>query len=113
MTKRNAIQTMLPPRQYLSREEAAAWLGVSVDTFMAFHVRYCDFGPRVKRWDVVDIQAYAEQNKCRDSARTPQTQERRGQCDSSSVRAHQTGGSHGTTRTESAIAEVLELPIEG
>lgn len=37
-------QTTLPPRRYLSREEAAIWIGVSVDTFMALGIPYCDFG---------------------------------------------------------------------
>jgi hypothetical protein len=69
-------EALLPPRRYLSREEAAAWLGVSVDTFMAFGIPYCDFGPRSRRWDLVDIIAYADDNKRCDSARTPATDKR-------------------------------------
>ena len=71
-------KVQLPPRRYLSREEAAAWLGVSVETFMAFGIPYCDFGPRSRRWDLVDIIAYADDNKRCDSARTPVANERRG-----------------------------------
>jgi hypothetical protein len=103
----------LPTRRYLSREEAAAWLGVCVDTFARFDIPYCDFGPRCRRWDVMDIIAYAEQTKVHDSARTsaPKTQRRGHKCVSTSARARRTGGSPGTTGTEGDIAEVLELKI--
>lgn len=100
----------IPPRRYLSREEAANWLGISVDTFMTFDIPYCDFGPRNKRWDIVDIQSYAEQNKTCDSARTSQTLRRRQQCDSTNAKTRQIGGLRGVTRMESEFGEVLELP---
>ena len=103
----------LPPRRYLSREEAAAWLRVSVEIFIGFGIPYCDFGPRSRRWDLVDIIAFADDKKRCDSARTPATDKRSGrQCVSTSEKAHRTGGPHGTTRTENAIGEVLEFPIE-
>lgn len=105
----------IPVRRYLSRDEAAAWLGVSVDTFARFTIPYCDFGPRSRRWDVFDIIAYADQNKRCDSARASDADaERSGQrCDSTDDPARLIGGSHGTTRTESAIAEVLGLTTAG
>ena len=103
--------THLPPRRYLSRDEAAGWLGVSVDTFMKFDIPYCNFGPRCKRFDIVDIIHYANENKQCDSARTSD-QRRRQTCNSINVTAHRNGGSTGRTGTESAIAEVLELTIE-
>jgi len=31
-------ETRIPPRRYLSREEAATWLGVSTDTFIGFGI---------------------------------------------------------------------------
>ena len=34
MTKAIPRNDNIPPRRFLSREEAAAWLGVSVDTFV-------------------------------------------------------------------------------
>ena len=102
----------IPPRRYLNREEAAAWLGVSIDTFSLMDIPYCDFGPRLKRWDIVDIEVYANDNKSCDSARTSETKRRRPICDSTNVKAHRNGGPHGATRTESAIAEVLELTIK-
>ena len=102
----------LPPRRYLSREEAATWLGVSVDTFMKFEIPFIDLGPRCKRWDIVDIVRHADDNKSRDSARTSETQRRRPICDFTSAKARRNGGSIGETRTESDIAEVLELTIE-
>ena len=63
------VDVHLPVKRYLSREEAAAWLGVSVDNFMGFGVSCCDFGTRSRRWDIVDIVAYAEDKKSCDSAR--------------------------------------------
>lgn len=57
------IVPILPPRRFLSREEAAAWLGLSVDTFSGLGVPYCDFGPRSHRWDIMDIIQYANDNK--------------------------------------------------
>ena len=74
-------EPQLPPRRYLSREEAAACLGVSIETFIGLGIPYCDFGPRSRRWDLVDIIAYADDNKSCDSARTPATDKRSGrQC---------------------------------
>ncbi len=113
MTAKPALSTTIPPRRYLNREEAAAWLGVGVDTFMGFDIPYCDFGPRCKRWDIVDIVAYAEQNKRCDSARISATQKGRQTCESTSETTHRNGGFRGTTRTESDIAEVLELKTVG
>lgn len=101
------IETTIPARRYLNREEAAAWLGMSVDTFNGLDIPYCDFGPRTKRWDVVDIVQYANDTKSCDSARTSDMR-RRQRCDSTNARTRPTGGRHGT-RTESDIAEVLEL----
>lgn len=99
----------IPQRRYLTAKEAARWLALSVDTFTGLGIRYVDFGPRCRRWDIVDIEAYATQNKSRDSARTSETKRKGQSCDSTNAKARRTGGSHGTTGTESAIAEVLEL----
>ena len=107
-----AMDAVIPTKRYLSREEAAEWLGVSVDTFMTFNIPIVDYGPRCKRWDIVDIVHHADDNKSRDSARTSDQKRRRQSCDSTNVKAHRNGGSHGTTRTESAIAKVLELTTE-
>ena len=103
----------LPVRRFLSRNEAADWLGVSVDTFNRFDIVHVDFGPRCKRWDVVDIVAYAKQNKSCDSARTSATnsQRRRQPCVSTNARAHNTGGPHGTTNKANATAKALGLKI--
>jgi hypothetical protein len=111
MTMETTLNASIPPRRYLSREEAAAWLGVSIDTFSGFSIPYCDFGPRLRRWDIVDIEAYANDNKSRDSVRTSQPSDKRSgrQCSSTNVKARRNGGPHGTTRTESEIAEVLGL----
>jgi len=104
----------LPPRRYFTRKEAAAWLSVSVDTFMSFDIVFCDLGPRCRRWDRLDIEAFVSKNKVGDSARTAAREQRKGQtqCNFTNEMAHRIGGSLGTTRTESDIAELLELPIE-
>jgi hypothetical protein len=100
----------LPERRYLSRDEAARWLGLSVETFDRLAIPYCDFGPRCRRFDVFDIIAFANENKRRDGARTSETNEKRyGPCDSTEDPARLTGGLRGTTGTEGALAEVLEL----
>jgi len=109
MTTEMTHNVSIPARRYLNREEAAVWLGVSVDTFSGFSIPYCDFGPRLRRWDIVDIEAYANDNKSCDSARTSETKRRR-QCISTNAKIHPAGGSRGMTRTESDFAEVLELP---
>jgi hypothetical protein len=103
----------LPERRYLSRDEAARWLGLSVETFDRLAIPYCDFGPRCRRFDVFDIIAFANENKRRDGARTSATNERRyGQpCNFTEDPARENGGPHGTTGTEGALAEVLELKI--
>lgn len=103
----------LPERRFLTRSEAAAWLRVSVDTFLGFGIPYCDLGPRCRRWDLLDIVAFVSNTKTGDSARTPARQ-RKGQttCKSTNEKAHPTGGRPGMTRTASDIAEVLELPIK-
>ena len=106
------MDTLIPLRKYLNRAEAARWLGVSVDTFMNFNIPFVDLGPRCKRWDIVDIVHHAEDNKSRDSARTSETQRRRQTGKSTNAKARRIGGSRGTTRTESAIAKVLELTTE-
>jgi hypothetical protein len=108
------IAAPLPERRYLSREEAARWLGLSVETFDRLAIPYCDFGPRSRRWDVFDIAAYANENKRCDSARTsaPDTQRRRHECDSTNETARQHGGSIGGTRTVEGTARALGLRIK-
>jgi hypothetical protein len=106
------LATPIPPRRYLSREEAAEWLGLSVDTFMTFDIPYVDFGERSKRWDLVDIIAYAEQNKSRDSARISAKRKGRQTCVSSNERAHRNGGPPGMARTVNGTAKVLGLSIK-
>ena len=109
MSETMKVSVGMPEKRYFSRTEAAAWLGVSVDTFDGFPIPYVDLGPRNRRWDVMDIVAYAEQNKSCDSARTS-TKRRRQTCVPTNAKARRIGGSYGTTGTESAFAEVLELP---
>ncbi len=106
-----SIASAIPEKRFLSREEAAEWLGVCVDTFTGFGIPYVDLGPRNKRWDVIDIITYAEDNKRCDSARTSDKR-RRQPCNYTSVTTLPNGGSVGTTRTESDIAGVLGLRIE-
>lgn len=106
------LDSWIPVRRYFSRKEAAAWLDVSVDTFDCLNIRYVNFGPRTRRWDIVDIVAFAEQNKSCDNARTSETKRRRQICKSINEMARQTGGQHGTTRTANAIAEALGLKIK-
>ncbi len=103
----------LPTRRFLSQREAEDWLGVCVDTFRTFQIPYYELGDRGKRWDVDEIRFFV-QTKRRDSARTPANhqQKERQKCVYSKGAAHRIGGSRGTTRTESEIAEVLELPIK-
>lgn len=100
----------IPPRRYLSRDEAAAWLGVSPDTFSGLGILYVDIGPRCRRWDIVDIVAFADDNKRCDSARTSNERKRQ-TCVSSNAKAHRTGGQPGTTRTVNATARALGLTI--
>jgi len=111
--KTQAVQIhTLPPRRYLTREEAAGWLGVCVDTFLSFTIPFVDFGPRCKRWDVVDIEAYAEQNKAHNSARTSASQKGRQTCVFSNARAQQNGGPIGQTRKVKDTAAALGLTIK-
>lgn len=103
----------LPTRVFLSQKEAAAWLGVSVDTFRNFQIPYYDLGERCKRWHLDEVIAFV-QTRHRDSARTPANhqQKERQICVSQKGRAPRIGGPRGMTRTASDIAEVLGLPIK-
>ena len=105
------LKANIPPRRYLNREEAAAWIGVSVDTFMAFGIPYSDLGPRCKRWDIVDIEDYLNDNKSCDSARTSDMKRRRQTCISTNAKAHPSGGQLGTTRKVADSARALGLMI--
>ncbi len=60
----------LPTRVFLNQKEAAAWLGVSVDTFRNFQIPYYDLGERCKRWHLDEVTAFVQTRRC-DSARTP------------------------------------------
>jgi len=111
MTTETTLKANIPPRRYLNREEAAGWIGVSVDTFMTFGIPYSDLGPRCKRWDIVDIEGYLNDNKSCDSARTSETPRRRQICDSLSAKAHPNGGQLGTTRRVEDSARALGLTI--
>ncbi len=108
------VTAPLPTRRYLARDEASAWLGLSIDSFNRLDIPYVDLGPRCKRWDVVDIVAYAEQNKSCDSARTsePTNQRRRQTCVSINATAPPNGGPHGTTTTVNASVKALGLKIK-
>jgi len=110
MTTEKTLKANIPLRRYHNREEAAAWIGVSVDTFMTFGIPYNDLGPRCKRWDIVDIEDYLNDNKSCDSARTSQASRRRQKCNSTNEKTLPNGGLRGGTRTESDFAEVLGLP---
>lgn len=109
MTSKTTHQAAIPPRRYLNRDEAATWIGVSIDTFMSFGIPFSDLGPRCKRWDIVDIEDYLNNNKSCNSARTSDNQRRRQTCNSTNEKILPVGGSRGATRTESDFAEVLEL----
>ena len=100
----------LPTRVFLTQKEAAAWLGVSADTFRSFQIPHYELGERCKRWYVDEIAAFVQTKRC-DSARTPANhQQKEGQtCVSTKGKAHRTGGPRGTTKTEGDIAEVLGL----
>lgn len=111
--KKLAIEKMHSPpseKQYLTRKEAADWLSISGDTFSALGIPYCDLGPRLRRWDIVDIVAFVDDTKRCDSARTSD-QRRRQSCVSSNATAHHTGGHHGTTRKVEDTAKALGLTI--
>ncbi len=101
----------LPTRRFLRLEEAAAFLGVSVDTFKGIGIPHCKLTRRISVWDVEDIISFVHNGRCDDSARTSATemQRRRQSCVSANARAHRLGGSHGTAGAVGAIAEVLEL----
>ena len=105
-----SIKSNLPDRRYFTRQEAAKWFGLSVDTFDNLRIPFVDFGPRNHRWDVFDLVAFAEQNKSCDSAQASASQKGRQTCVSTNAKVHKIGGPTGTTRTESDFAEVLELP---
>lgn len=107
-----ALKAQIPEKRYLSREEASTWLGLSVDTFAGLKIPYCDFGPRCRRWDVLDIVAFAEQTKQRDSARTSEIKRRRQKCDSINVRTHQFGGPIEETKTAKDTAKALGLRLK-
>ena len=102
----------LPPRRYLTREEAAGWLGVCIDTFSTFEIPYVNLGSRCKRWDVVDIEAHAEQNKSGYSARTSAKQKGRQTCVSLNEMVPPSGGPIGQTRKVAATAKALGLTIK-
>jgi hypothetical protein len=111
MATEPTLKANIPLRRYLNREEAAAWIGVSVDTFMNFGIPYSDLGPRCKRWDIVDIQDYLNDNKSCDSARTSDLMRRRQSCDSTNAKARRNGGRPGTTRKVEDTARALGLTI--
>ncbi|HEY9081181.1 hypothetical protein [Magnetovibrio sp.] len=106
------VDVQLPVKRYLSRDEAAAWLGVCVDTFMSLDIPFVDFGPRCKRWDTVDIEAYAEQNKAHNSARTSAQQKGRQTCVSTNAKTPLSGGLIGQTRKVADTAKALGLTIK-
>ena len=105
------MDATIPTRRYLNREEAAEWVGVSVDTFMTFNIPFVDYGPRCKRWDIVDIVHHAEDNKSCDSARTSDQKRRRQPCDFTNAKARRNGGQPGTTRKVEDTARALGLTI--
>ena len=112
MATETALAYALPTRRYLTREEAAGWLGVCVDTFLSLGIPFVDLGPRCKRWDVVDIEAHAEQNKAHNSARTSASQKGRQTCVSLSAKTPPSGGLIGQTRKVAATAKALGLTIK-
>ena len=104
----------LPTRRFLRLEEAAAFLGVCVDTFKGIGIPRCKLTRKISVWDVEVIVSYVHNGRCDDSARTSATemQRRRRLCEFTEGKARRIGGSHGTAGTEDAIAEVLELTTE-
>ena len=111
MKTETALAYALPTRRYLNREEAAGWLAVCVDTFLSLDIPFVDLGPRCRRWDVVDIEAHAEQNKSCNSARTSAQQKGQQLCVSTNEKVHQNGGPIGQTRKVAASAKALGLMI--
>jgi len=106
------VNVQLPVKRYLTREEAAVWLGVCVDTFLGLNIPFVDLGPRCKRWDIIDIEDFAEQNKAHNSARTSASQKGRQICVSSNANTPPNGGLIGQTRKVAATAKALGLTIK-
>lgn len=104
------IEAPIPERRYLTREEAALWLSVSVDTFSSLGIPYCDLGPRIRRWNIVDIIAFMDDTRQCDSAQASDMR-RRQQFVSSNATAQPIGGHHGTTRKVEDTAKALGLTI--
>jgi len=55
MSGANTIQPGL-----LTTRQAAAWLGVSRSTFLTLGIRQVRFGERIVRYDVRDLQQFAD-----------------------------------------------------
>lgn len=64
MPQRTAIQQGL-----LTTRQAAEWLGVSRTTFLALGIRQIRFGERIVRYDVRDLQQFADLHGDRPSMR--------------------------------------------
>jgi len=105
----NEASAQLPVRRFLSRTEAAQYLGIGKDTFLALDIPSCRLGPRLKRWDVEDIDEFVHNTKTSDSARISENPKQIGgrKCVSTRERAHRTGGQLGKTRMDDDIAELL------
>ena len=112
MKLKSTSGAILPPKRYLTRDEAAMWLGVSVDTFKALEIPHVNLGPRSHRWDIVDIETFAEQNKSCDSARTSASQKGRQICVSTNATIRPIGGRHGTARMAEGDVRALGLKIK-
>ena len=48
-------KTVMPMRRFLTREEAAGYLGMSIDTFNQLGIPHIQLRQRTFRWDVNDI----------------------------------------------------------
>lgn len=48
------------PQGLLTTQQAAAWMGVSYRTFVTLGIRQVRFGERLVRYDVRDLQQFAD-----------------------------------------------------
>lgn len=60
MTPKHAAVTI--PQGLLTTRQAAEWMGVSPRTFVTLGIRQVRFGQRIVRYDLRDLQQFADLN---------------------------------------------------
>ncbi len=108
-------RSQLPARKFLTRTEAAQYLNIGVDAFLALKIPYYNLAQRTLRWDVDEIIDFIHENKSSDATRTttnPKPIGKRNKCKSLKEKAHRNGGRRGRAKMDSEIAEVLEFPTK-